>query len=106
MNDREFEDRVDELFNGIEDYIDELDEQYDIDVDTTGGMLSVDLADGGSIILSRQIANHEVWVAAKSGGFHLSLKQEQWSCATTGETLGVLLNRVFTEQLGQAVSIF
>ena len=106
MNDREFEDRIDELFNGIEDLIDELDEDFDIDVDSTAGMLTVDLAGGGSIILSRQIGNHEVWVAAKSGGFHLALREEQWNCATTGETLGVLLNRVFTEQLGQAVSIF
>jgi len=108
MDDRAFEDRIDALFGEIEDCIDDMEQADDreIDIDTTAGMLTIDLADSGSIIVSRQIANHEVWIAAKSGGYHLSLDGEYWHCRTTGEELGALLDRVFTEQLGESIEAF
>lgn len=99
MEDHEYEDRVDELFNRIEDEIDELDE--DIDVDSSGGMLTIELPDGSNVILSRQITNHEIWVAARSGGYHLSRVDGSWVCANSSENLCDLLNRVFAEQLGE-----
>ena len=99
MDDREFQDRVDGLFNDIEDQIDEL--EKDIDVDSTAGMLAIEMPDGSNVVLSRQIANHEIWVAARSGGFHLALTDGFWVCGTNNEKLGELLDRVFAEQLGE-----
>jgi CyaY protein len=99
MDDREFQDRVDGLFNDIEDQIDEL--EKDIDVDSTAGMLAIEMPDGSNVVLSRQIANHEIWVAARSGGFHLSHTGGFWVCGTNDEKLSELLNRVFAEQLGE-----
>ena len=104
MQDREYEERVDDLFNAIEDEIDEL--EADIDVDSSAGMLTIQFPDGSSVILSRQIANHEVWVAAKSGGYHLAFNDGQWFCGISEENLPKMLNRLFTEQLGQTVSGF
>lgn len=80
----------------VEDRVDELDD--DIDIDSTGGVLTFTFADGSNVILSRQIGNHEIWVAAKSGGFHLKLLDDTWVCTVTDENLEVLLNRVFSEQ--------
>lgn len=99
MDDREFQDQVDGLFNDIEDQIDEL--EKDIDVDSTAGMLAIEMPDGSNVVLSRQIANHEIWVAARSGGFHLSHNDGIWVCGTSNENLGELLDRVFAEQLGE-----
>ena len=99
MDDREFQDRVDGLFNNIEDQIDEL--EKDIDVDSTAGMLAIEMPDGSNVVLSRQITNHEIWVAARSGGFHLSYTDGFWVCGTNNEKLGDLLDRVFAEQLGE-----
>ncbi len=104
MQDREYEERVDDLFNAIEDGIDEI--EANIDVDSSVGMLTVEFPNGSSVILSRQIANHEVWVAAKSGGYHLAFNDEKWFCRTSDENLSTLLDRVFAEQLGKAVSSF
>ncbi len=104
MEDREYEDRVDELFSDIEDEIDGLTD--DVDVDSTGGMLTVELPDGSNVILSRQIANHEIWLAARSGGYHLSRVDGSWFCATSNEKVDDLLNRVFTEQLGKPFKEF
>jgi CyaY protein len=103
LQDAEFQEKVDELFFSLEDLIDGLDQ--DLDIDTTGGLLSIELADGSAVIVSRQVGNHEVWVAAKSGGFHLALADDQWLCSTTGETLEQLLGRVLSEQLGFSVSL-
>ena len=104
MQDREYDEIVENLFISIEDVVDELDS--DVDVDSTAGMLTLEFPDGSSIVLSRQVANHEVWVAAKSGGFHLAYENSSWVCGTTDEMLGDLLNRVFTEQLGLSVTNF
>lgn len=101
MDDSEFQELVDEEFVRIEDQADELD--IDLDIDSSGGVLTFTLETGTSIILSRQVANHEIWVAAKSGGFHLKRTETGWYCDTTKEDLDVLLNRVFTEQSGTAL---
>jgi len=101
LDDREFQDLVDQDFMRIEDAVDELD--VDIDIDSAGGVLTFTAPDQSQIILSRQVANHEIWVAAKSGGFHLKKTETSWYCDTTSEDLEAIVNRVFTEQAGLAV---
>lgn len=103
MNDREFEDAVEEIFLALEDELDEID--ADLDIDSSGGILTITCPDASQIIFSRQSANHEIWIAARSGGFHLALAEDTWSCGTTGETLAELASRVLTEQVGAAVTV-
>lgn len=101
MDDTTFHNMVDEIFFNLEDQVDELD--LEIDIDSSGGVLTFTLADGSSIILSRQIGAHEIWVAARSGGFHLGYRDDAWHCSTTDEGLHQLIDRVFLEQAGAAV---
>ncbi len=103
MDDTEFSNRVDEIIEQIEDELDELD--ADIDIESSAGILTVNFPGGSAIILSRQIVNHEIWIAARSGGFHLRYIDPRWVCQTTQETLPELLGRVFTEQLEQSVTL-
>ena len=98
MNDREFSELVDAEFMRIEDQLDEL--TLDIDIDSSGGVLTLTMEDGSQVILSRQPASHEIWVAARAGGFHLSRRDDRWYCGTTDEDLDSLLNRVFLDQAG------
>ncbi|MBT5702313.1 MAG: iron donor protein CyaY [Gammaproteobacteria bacterium] len=98
MDDSEFQEIVDDEFVRIEDRVDEL--ELDVDIDASGGVLAFTLDSGSSIILSRQVTNHEIWVAAKSGGFHLKRVDSEWFCQNTEESLEQLLNRVFSEQAG------
>ena len=103
MNEREFQELADVIFRRIEDRIDEL--ELDIDIDSGGGILNCVCENGSSVILSRQVANFEIWVAAKSGGFHLRYRESDWFCDTTNESLAVLINRVFSEQLAQPITL-
>ena len=45
-------------------------ENGDLDWSENDGVLSVDCGTGGRIIVNRHVPNREIWVAAKSGGFH------------------------------------
>jgi CyaY protein len=103
MNESEFNTTVDRLLLAIEDALDGQD--ADIDMETTAGILTLTFANGSKVIVNRQVATFEVWVAARSGGFHLGRKGTDWVCNTTGETLSQLLSRVCSEQSGQAVQV-
>jgi CyaY protein len=98
LNDSQFQEIVDAEFVRIEDGVDEL--ELDVDIDASGGVLAFTLDSGSSVILSRQVASHEIWVAAKSGGFHLKREGDGWRCENTDESLEQLLNRIFMEQAG------
>jgi len=103
VQESEFHNIVDELYFKLEEIID--DSGVDIDYESSGGVMTLTCENEGSkIILSRQPSNAEIWVAAKSGGFHFSLKDSQWECAT-GESLGCLLQRVISEQAQERVQI-
>ena len=88
----------------IEDCIDDL--PQDIDVDGANGQLTLTFDDGSQVVISRQPVQQEVWVAAKSGGFHLRQRQSDWFCAVTDEGLPQLLNRVVSEQSGEKTDAF
>jgi len=77
----EYNDLIDDIYNRIEDQVDEL--TQDLDVDSSGSVLTITFPNSSQVILSRQVATHEIWVAAKSGGFHLHLTEGQWVCRTT-----------------------
>jgi len=103
LQDSEFHSLLDELTIQLEDELEVYPE--DLDIENAGGILTIGFPNGSTIVVSRQIANHEVWIAAKSGGFHLARKAEGWFCNTTSESLPELVSRVVTEQLGRGVSL-
>ncbi len=97
MQDAEYHALVDALFYDLEDKIDNLDQ--DVEIDSEEGVLNIVFPNGTTIVISRQIGNHEVWIAAKSGGYHLYREENNWRCKATGEPLMILVNRVISEQL-------
>ena len=101
---QQYHQQLDALMMMIEDCIDEL--PQDVDVDGANGQLTLTFPDGSQIVISRQPVQQEIWVAAKSGGFHLREQQDQWFCAVTQERLSALLNRVVREQSGAPVEVF
>ncbi|WP_444923693.1 iron donor protein CyaY [Microbulbifer sp. DLAB2-AF] len=104
MSQTEYEAAIEHTLMAIEDALDDCD--WDIDYERSGAVLTLTLEDNGSqVILSRQSANQELWIAAKSGGYHLSFTAPGWKCSTTEENLPTLLNRVLSEQQGESVEL-
>ncbi|MDB2533527.1 iron donor protein CyaY [Porticoccaceae bacterium] len=109
MNEAEFNQIVDELMFSIEESIDHS--GADLDYENSAGMLTITCeANGSQIILSRQPAMGEIWLAARSGGFHFRLQAEDgaedlaWRNTVTAEPLSTMLAEACTVQSGEQVS--
>lgn len=70
-----------------------------------GGVLEVEFENGSKVIINRHTAAREIWVAARSGGFHFRPDASGWVSARDGSELYELLSRVVAEQSGEAVSL-
>jgi iron-sulfur cluster assembly protein CyaY len=104
MSDINFEQQVEQILDAIEEAIE--DSGADIDFENSSGVLTLTCEDTNTqVIVSRQVAKSEIWVAARSGGFHCQYDGENWVCSTTKETLQALLSRVCTEQSDETVSL-
>ena len=102
MNENEYNRCVDELMLQIEESIDNS--ALEIDCENSNGILTLTVESNGSqIILSRQTASREVWLAARSGGFHFILKESLWRDTKTNDTLGMILQQAVKSQAGEFI---
>lgn len=106
MNESEFREISDQTIEDIQNAIDNS--GADIDYDEIGGVLTLEFEDGSKIIFSKQGAMNQLWMAAKSGGFHFNYNEdaEQWLCDSgDNEELYSMLSRLSTEQAGEEVNL-
>jgi CyaY protein len=102
LGESEFHQRVEEVMASIET---QLEERDDIDCEINGGILTLEFDDGSKVIINRQTPSREIWVAAKSGGFHFRFGGTDWLDTRSGEALPALLSRVVGEQSGAGIAI-
>ena len=79
MTDLEFMDRAERLLLAVEQTCDRLNEETDADLDAqrSGGMVTLAFANRSQIVINLQKPLHEVWMAARSGGFHYRFDEEK-----------------------------
>ncbi len=94
----EFNEAVDLVFDRIVDTLDASDADCDIEINQS--VLEITCGNDSKIIVNRHEINREIWVAAKSGGFHFAPRAGQWIDTRSGETLAATLTRVVREQTG------
>ena len=97
MNESEFHGAVDAVLARIER---SLEDEEDLDVDLESGILTIGCPDGSRIIVNRQTPNREIWVAARSGGFHFVAREGGWRDTRSGDELFASLSRVIASQAG------
>jgi CyaY protein len=80
MTDLEFLDQAERLLAGIENSCDTLNDDADVDIDNqrVGGMVTLTFANRSQIIVNLQKPLHEVWLAARCGGFHYKFDGTVW----------------------------
>lgn len=100
LSEARYHDLVDATQHAVEDIFD--DSGLDVDLENSGGVLTVRFDNGSQLILSRQVPIRQLWLAARSGGFHFDYDEqsERWICDTSDELLGEMLVRVTLEQSG------
>ena len=102
MDDTEFEVLADQALARIESAIEECGVDADIDL-KEGGVLEIELGDGAKLIVNRHRAAREIWVAARSGGFHFRWDGAAWRDSRDGAELFAALSRLLTLHCGQPV---
>ncbi|OFZ90401.1 MAG: iron donor protein CyaY [Betaproteobacteria bacterium RBG_16_64_18] len=67
------------------------------------GVLELEFENHSKIIVNRHAPAKEVWVAAKSGGYHYRFDGARWVNTRDGEALFATLSRCVSEQSGSPV---
>ena len=101
MNETDFHLAVDRVLARIETAVESHDE---LDVDLEGGVLTITCPGDTRIIVNRQAPNREIWVAARSGGFHFALREGAWRDTRSGDELFASLARLIEAQAGPRVA--
>ena len=78
----------------------------DMDVEPKQGcVLEIEFDNGSKMIINRHTAAREIWVAAKSGGFHFRPLDGNWVNTRGGDDLWEMLAALASAQAGAAVSL-
>ena len=80
MTDLEFLDHAEQLLKAVELACDDMNDNSDADIDNqrVGGMITLVFGNRSQIIINLQKPLHEVWLAAKSGGYHFRFDGSKW----------------------------
>lgn len=109
MEEREFMALADAELAQIETALEKLQDESDVDFDyelKPGGIIEIEFDDSSKIIVNRHAAAREIWVAARSGGFHFRPPETaggRWLATRGDEDLATALSRCFSAQAGEAV---
>lgn len=102
MTDLEYLDRAEALLAAVEASCDRINEATDADIDNqrVGGMITLTFPNGSQIIINLQKPLHEVWLAARAGGFHYRHDGQHWVDTKGQGEFFADLSRLASEQAG------
>lgn len=105
MTDLEFMDLAEALLRGVEAGCDRINDQTDVDIDNqrVGGMVTLSFSNGSQIVVNLQKPLHEVWMAARAGGFHYRYDDGRWMDTKGQGEFWASLSRYASEQAGAAL---
>lgn len=103
MSESEFLALADSTLGAIELALEQAASDSDLDVECSrhGNLLEIEFIDNGSkIIINSQAPLQEMWVAAKSGGFHYKRDGAFWVNTRDGSELFLALSLMVSGQAG------
>lgn len=108
MEEREFLALADAHLARLETELERLQAESGVDFDyelKPGGIIEIVCDDDSKIIVNRHVAAREIWVAARSGGFHFKPQDGRWVGTRDGGDLGQVLSRCLSEQAGATLQL-
>ena len=76
----------------------------DADLQAKGpGLLEIEFDNGTKMVINRHGPAREIWVAARSGGFHFRHDGQHWLATRDGGELFAVVSRLASSQGGAAV---
>jgi len=108
LSESEFERLAAQTLARIEAAVESASDAAGLDLDLQmkpGGVLELGFEDGSKMIINRQGAARELWVAARSGGFHFFHDGNHWVDTRDGGELFAALGRLIREQGGEDLQL-
>ncbi|HBI84490.1 iron donor protein CyaY [Orrella sp. NBD-18] len=107
MNDTEFHARATAILDAIEAQADHWFEDLDLDVETArqGNVLNLIFENGHQVVINSQAPLQEMWLAARSGGFHYRFDGQHWKDTRGGADLHDALSKICSDATGQALQV-
>ncbi|WP_374666385.1 iron donor protein CyaY [Ramlibacter sp.] len=102
MTDLDYLDAAEALLAAVEAGCDRLNDATDADIDNqrVGGMITLTFPNRSQIIINLQKPLHEVWLAARAGGYHYRFDGQVWRDTKAGTEFMADLSRHATQQAG------
>jgi len=102
LTDAEYDRLTARILSDVEATVDRWlqEDLIDIDAHRTGGLLELSLPNGSKLILNTQPPLHELWLAARSGGYHFRHAGGRW-LDREGREFFEVLSTSATEQAGK-----
>ena len=102
MTDLDYLDRAEAVLKAIEMACDRINDETDADIDNqrVGGMITLVFANKSQIVINLQKPLHEIWLAAKSGGYHYKFDGTEWQDTKGAGEFFAHLSREATAQAG------
>jgi CyaY protein len=104
MNETDFDAQATTTLKALEQALENCGEDLDFEL-KAGGILEIEFEDGSKIIVNRHAAAREIWVAARSGGFHYRWDGRAWRNTRDGSELFAALSALVSGQLGRGVRL-
>jgi CyaY protein len=101
MTESEFNELAEAALRAVELAADAVD--AGIDCARSGSVLTLELDNDTKIIVNTQLPMRQIWVAARSGGYHFSYDGRQWRDTRDGTELFASLSRLVSAQGGHPV---
>lgn len=108
LSDAQYRQAAEAMLAGIDAQVDQWlqDDTVDIDASRSGGMLTMTLPNRSQVIVSMQPPLRELWIAARSGGFHFRWAGSQnWLDTRSGEPFLSVLSACLSEQSGLPLKV-
>ena len=102
MTDSDYMDRAEAALAAIERACDRINDATEADIDNqrVGGMITLSFPNGSQLIVNLQKPLQEIWLAARSGGYHYRHDGTAWVDTKTGEEFFSNLSREASLQAG------
>lgn len=95
---------IDKTLSRLSNALDKLNRD-DLEYEESEGKLTIEFEDGAKLIVSRQSATNQIWLAEPSGGWKFDYKAGQWVCDKRGITLEKALSDLMSQKLGEPISL-
>ena len=80
MTDLNYLDRAETLLKAVEAICDRMNDESDADIDNqrVGALITLTFANASQLVINLQKPLHEIWLAARSGGYHFRFDGKHW----------------------------